>query len=414
MSSSTSSVLPVATGDALMEVPLRAPPLGVVSNFSNPSFMGTPVLVTAGICLPLILAFTAVRIYAKLAILKKWKLEDYVYCISCPVVIALISFEISIVLTKPNGYHAWDVNSSAMDKSSALHLLVFSISLGPVLWLLKLTLFCSILSAFGSVRWLKNCAYIGLITTGLFFMAYSIIVAVSCGPRPSTDTESYLNGFNRGQCSSATGVNAIASILLGIVNLASDVYLLIIPLPSVISLNIPLKQKIGVFAIVCSGLTMCVCSLLGLIYRIMSWRSPDFTGTQIPLYVVFVAELSLGLMIPCMPSLFTVYRHFTVPDINDTATIATPNMRGFSSLSSPKTESRATWRKTHLSIEEIPYRKPSSEWERRPIHDHRMKALPPTPLLLNPASVPPSPKTPKTPASFRSMHLPIMFQTTSK
>ncbi|KAF2192940.1 hypothetical protein K469DRAFT_735054 [Zopfia rhizophila CBS 207.26] len=391
-----------AAGDVF---PLRPAPPGVIPNFASPPFMGMPVLVTAGICLPLVLLFAAIRIYAKVWILKKRKLDDYVYCLSCPAGIAMIAFEISIVLAGPNGYHAWDIKEDAMTKSAIIHLLGFSIALGPVLWLLKLTLFCLILASFGSVRWIKNCVYVGIIVTGLFFSAYTIVVAISCGPRPNTDTASYLNGLNRAQCSSPAEVNALMSIILGIVNFASDLYLLGIPLPSIQTLIVPRRQKIGVYLIFLSGSVMCVCSLLGLIYRFKAWKSADITGTQIRLYVVFMAELSVGLMIPCMPSVATVYRHFTVPDINDNTTISTPNMKGFSALSSPQTESRATWRKTHLSIEEIPYSKPSSEWKRHPVHDLRMKALPATPLPLNPTA-PPSPKTPTSP---RSMRLPIMF-----
>ncbi|KAF2269661.1 hypothetical protein CC78DRAFT_236831 [Lojkania enalia] len=402
-----------------MDTPFRSPPPGVLPNFANPPFMGLPVIVTASICLPLVLFFASLRIYAKWLILKKWKLDDYVYALACPAGIAMIAFEIAIVQAGPNGYHAWDIQEAAMNKNAILHLLVFSIALGPVLWVLKLTLFCMIITAFGSIRWLKNCAYVGIIVTGLFFAAHTIIVTISCGPRPGTDGASYLNGLNRAECSSSTGINAIFSIITSVVNFSSDIYLLLIPLPSVHALRLPPKQKLGIYVIMLSGSVMCICSLLGMVYRIKSWKSVDLTGTQIPLYVVFVLELSVGLMIPCMPSVATVYRYYTVPDIDDTTTLATPNMKLLSSSPSPPLpESRSTWRKTHLSIEEMPYRNVSPEFG---LHlapqDRRMKALPATPLPLNLVSVPPSPKTPKTPKtpnSFRSMQLPIMFQTASK
>ncbi|KAF2105745.1 hypothetical protein BDV96DRAFT_356723 [Lophiotrema nucula] len=404
----------------------RPPPPGVLPNFANPPFMGLPVIITASICLPLVIVFAAIRFYAKAAILKKWKLDDFVFCLACPVGIAMIAFEIAIVHAGPNGYHAWDIPESAMDKSSILHLLIFSIALGPVLWLLKLTLFCLILSAFGSVRWLKNCAYIGIVVTGLFFSAYTIVVTSSCGPRPGTDAQSYLNGLNRKTCSSSNGPNAVFSIMTSVVNFGSDLFLLLLPLPCVRALTLPPKQKLGIWLIMLSGSLMCLCSLLGMVYRIKSWRSYDLTGTQIPLYVLFVLELSMGLIIPCMPSVATVYRHYTIPDIDDTTTLATPNMKLLSSVASPQSVSRATWRKTHLSIEEIPYKRSLSEFTQLPTDHSRMKALPATPLPLNLHSIPPSPqtptsatplsptpKTPKTPNSIRSMRLPIMFQGSS-
>ena len=126
-------------------------------------------------------------------------------------------------------------------------------ALGPVLWLLKLSLFCTILKAFGPVKWLKNCVYVGVISTGMFYAAYTIVFAVSCGPEPTGDIEAYIGGLTRKQCYSPTGANAIVSIMMGVVNFASDVYLLILPLPVVKTLSIPRKQKFGVYFIIGSG-----------------------------------------------------------------------------------------------------------------------------------------------------------------
>jgi hypothetical protein len=91
------------------------------------------------------------------------------------------------------------------------HLLAFSIAVGPVLWLLKLSLFCFVLRHFGSVRWVKNCAYMGIIVLGLVFSAYTIIVTISCGPVPGSDTASYLRGLGQKQCSAPEGVTAVSS-----------------------------------------------------------------------------------------------------------------------------------------------------------------------------------------------------------
>jgi hypothetical protein len=323
----------------------------------------------------------------------------------------MICFAMSLVKSGGNGYHAWEVQKSDMTKSSIMQILIFSIALGPVLWLLKLTLFCTILKAFAPVRWLKNCVYIGIITTGLFYAAYTIVFALSCGPQYGADKEAYLAGLTRKQCYSATGANAIASITMGVVNFVSDIYLLLLPLPVIRTLQISKKQKIGIYFIIFSGGYMCICSLLGLIFRIQSWRTKDITGSQIKLYVVFIIELAIGLMIPCKASLFTVYRHWTAPKLVHTP-ISRPHMKGFSVLSSPVTESPATWDKKHLSVAEIPYSRPSSEFTRHPAEDLRMKALPPTPLPVHQKPEQPellSPKALLSPASVRTMTLPIMF-----
>jgi membrane protein YdbS with pleckstrin-like domain len=49
---------------------------GVSSNFKNPAFLGWPVVIVAAVFLPLFLAFAAVRVYANVVVLKRWKIDD--------------------------------------------------------------------------------------------------------------------------------------------------------------------------------------------------------------------------------------------------------------------------------------------------------------------------------------------------
>ncbi|KAF2870128.1 hypothetical protein BDV95DRAFT_608145 [Massariosphaeria phaeospora] len=394
-----------------MDLPVRPTPPGVTANFDHPEFLGLSVLVTAGICLPLVLLFAAVRLYVRIAVSKGWKLEDYIFCLSCPAGIALMAFSISLVLTKPNAYHAWDVREGSMTKNAMVHFLTFSVILGPVLWLMKLTLFCFLLQVFGSVRWLKNCVCIGIVVTGLGFASHTIVATMACGPRPDSKTDSYLNGLNRKECTSPTGVYAITSMLASIFNALSDLYLVVLPLPLISRLDVTAKQMHGVRSIYVFGVFACLCGFLGFGYRVKSWETTDFTGAQIPIYASVILEISLGLIIPCMLSVHRLWYHATYPDITDTTTIGTPDMRLMSPASSripfSPPDSRATWHKTHHNIDELPYRKASI---RHSPDDLRFKALPSTPLPVALPATPQTPMSPKTPNSMRSMQLPIMFQ----
>ncbi|KAF2713805.1 hypothetical protein K504DRAFT_530724 [Pleomassaria siparia CBS 279.74] len=393
----------------MASTPLRIPPAGVTANFDDISYLGLPVLVTSGLCLCIVFLFAAVRFYATVIVLKKWKLEDYVFFCSFAAGMAFIALQISLIKCEPIGHHAWNIFEQSMTKAALVHLLAFSIGLGPVLWLLKLSLFCFVLRHFGSVRWVKNCVYVGIIFLGIVFSAYTLIVTMACGPKNGLDLKAYLHGLNRSHCSSPNGATAIVSVFTGTVNGVGDLYLILISMPLISSLRLTKRQMYGVYLTQISGVLICLCSLLGVYYRYRSWQTTDITGGQMPLYIVLALEITLGLMIPCMPSFATLWRYYAHPDINDTGILApTPKVPLVGSLSFPsklpqsERESRTTWRKTHLSIEEIPYRKPSAEWTHNSIrtpqsaHVQRMKALPATPL-------------PTTPGSPQYMHLPIMF-----
>jgi hypothetical protein len=125
-------------------------------------------------------------------------------------------------------------------------------------------------------------------------------------------------------------------------------------------------------------------------------------------------------MIPCMPSIYTIWAHYTYIDINEKGTIGSPSTGFNSTLSyhdkapskfsspTPPPDAKIAWRKTHMSVEELPYRRPSLEFYRGSVltpRDSRMKALPTTPLPFY------APMSPKTPISARSMQLPIILET---
>jgi len=116
-----------------------------------------------------------------------------------------------------------------------------------VLWLLKLSLFCFVLRHFGSVRWVKNCIYVGIIVLGLFFSAYTLVVTMSCGPKTGSDKKSYLIGINRKQCISPNGITAISSVITGSVNGIGDIYLILISMPLIANLRLTPRQMYGVY-----------------------------------------------------------------------------------------------------------------------------------------------------------------------
>lgn len=121
-----------------------------------------------------------------------------------------------------------------------------------------------------------------------------------------------------------------------------------------------------------------------------------------------------------MPSIYTIWAHYTYIEINEKGTIGSPSTGFQSTLSyyqksssneaSPTVpaDAKLAWRKTHMSIEELPFRRPSAEFYRVSLlgpRDSRMKALPTTPLPFY------GPMSPRTPASAYSMQLPIILET---
>lgn len=436
--------------DVHMASPLRPPPPGVASEFDRSDFVAMPVVVTAGVCLPLIFACAFARLLARV-LARKWTRQDYLFCFTLVVGVAFVAYSIPLTSAEPYGYHIWDIDTRRLTKSWMLRFHTFAIFTGPVLWISKTMVIAHLVHVFTSVRWFKNCGRIIVPTTGMVYALYTCTASIVCAPRPDSELESYINGFQQKTCSGEGGVNMAVGIIMALINALADLYLVIATFMISPSLRVTIKERRVIYLIHFVGIIASACSLVGLAYRIKTFREVDLTGYQIPINTALVLEVSISLMIPCMSSFYAVYRHYTYVEINERTTIGTPSTRLHSTLSHHGTNSGhpsqrssqaptplshireppKSWRKAHLSIEELPFRKTSVEFYRnspqpfRSERDSRMKALPPTPLPLmsrnnsvadgtsHPPNVPRSPKTPKTPKtpnSVRSMRLPIWFE----
>ncbi|KAL8716768.1 MAG: hypothetical protein Q9225_005935 [Loekoesia sp. 1 TL-2023] len=96
---------------------------------------------------------------------------------------------------------------------------------------------------------------------------------------------------------------------VGTMNLASDFYLLFIPIPAVLSLQLPKSKKIGVIAMFMTGFLACIVSTVSLGLRIIYNKTLDISWNVVTLYIMTIVEMNVGLMVACMPSVATVFRH---------------------------------------------------------------------------------------------------------
>jgi hypothetical protein len=111
----------------------------------------------------------------------------------------------------------------------------------------KLSLLLLYLQIFRSNLKLRYCIYISMVFLTLFYAGMLIAYAVLSIPKPG-----------QSQLASLLSVNTAKDIPLGItqgaVNIASDFYILCLPMPVVWKLQLPQRKKIGVLSIFMTGL----------------------------------------------------------------------------------------------------------------------------------------------------------------
>ncbi|MCJ1466364.1 hypothetical protein MMC07_004983 [Pseudocyphellaria aurata] len=191
---------------------------------------------------------------------------------------------------------------------SRIFLVIIGIYL-PLVWLVKLSLFLLLLQIFNGLRWMRYFVYFGVTLTGLFYLSVSIVLIVLCAPRDGQSQTSYPLALASRRCEPSKAI----SYSVGIFNVVTDFYLLILPLPAVWSLQLPIRKKIGVSAIFLTGLVACICSIVGVVYRAPVSLNSDYTWTVIPLWIVITLEMTAGVIIPCMPMVAVVYRDVRLP-----------------------------------------------------------------------------------------------------
>lgn len=129
----------------------------------------------------------------------------------------------------------------------------------------------------------------GTFVTRVFYIASFVSFIVMCGPTAGQSQLSYLKAL---AAPWRTWTKPLAIVAVRIVNLISDLYLILIPLPAAWSLQLPLRRRIGLSAMFLAGLmldvinsrqrlSVCIASTLSLAYRIELSRSTDNTWVVI-------------------------------------------------------------------------------------------------------------------------------------
>lgn len=139
------------------------------------------------------------------------------------------------------------------------------ILIGPAVFMGKITLLALYLNIFGhmdKVRWSIYAAA---------FVALTVIVqtpldAVKCGRIPGQPW-----GLQNPECSETF----VYGVVQGTVNLVLDLFILILPIPIVLRLNLPTSKRWGVLVIFLTGILAIIADIIVMKYRVDLFKGDD-------------------------------------------------------------------------------------------------------------------------------------------
>lgn len=110
----------------------------------------------------------------------------------------------------------------------------------------KLSLLSLYLDVFGPNQALRYAIYFGMVSVTLFYTGTFIAFCVLAIPRPG---ETLIGTILSNNVASLIPI----SVAQAAVNVASDFYIFLLPIPGVVQLQMPTRKKIGVCAIFATG-----------------------------------------------------------------------------------------------------------------------------------------------------------------
>ena len=141
--------------------------------------------------------------------------------------------------------HHYDIPVSFIDESYVKRAFTTNLITGPTKWFAKAAILALYLRLFGLKLWLRYTSYVMLLITFLFYWASIPMSAALCVPH-------HAESWNY-EVLQRCGKMAVTGPIFGAVGVASDVLLLILPLPIVYGLNMPPRKKLGLYMVFLVG-----------------------------------------------------------------------------------------------------------------------------------------------------------------
>lgn len=101
------------------------------------------------------------------------------------------------------------------------------------------------------LKWMRISCIAGITCIIAFQFSFSIAFSAMCAPSTGSSHIDFLNAFLSDTCMRTRAL----IVLQGVVSVITDIFLVVLPLPAVLSLQMPLKRKIAVASMFMVGLS---------------------------------------------------------------------------------------------------------------------------------------------------------------
>ncbi|WQF84422.1 hypothetical protein CDEST_09436 [Colletotrichum destructivum] len=288
--------MPVVNG----VITVLQPPDGYVVDFDNPQRQAVPeVYYVAGFGTFLSLLLMAQRLYTKAFLVGRLQWDDVCLLLAWLTSIATIALCVHMFATGSGGAHGWEIpvekfNIFMMDVYLAAAIYTLCGSFAKV----SLLIFYFRLSP---QRWFKQAVWASLAIIAAYSVGIFFALVFACDPIAMSWDITITEGtcINRPSLYIATAA----------ANIISDLILFALPIPIVVKLQIPRRQKIGLFFIFAVGSLTVVTSIIrvSLLPAMLTSTDQSWVISWASLWII--VEANLIVICAALPTLRKFFRH---------------------------------------------------------------------------------------------------------
>ncbi|PVH76672.1 hypothetical protein DL98DRAFT_464679 [Cadophora sp. DSE1049] len=280
-----------------------SPPPGTAPDFSQPKdVLHTVNFVTQSLCVSTVTILVFLRVYTRAVIQKIMYKEDWACIVSWCFFIVYITDNFLFNLFG-GGYHQWEVSKQDainFQKVSYGGILVY----GPTAYLIKLTILLFSASLYAAA----HKSTLAIKTLIFFMLAFYIPMEFAkifiCNPISAYWDKAAHPGASCLDVKTLYFADTTVSVI-------TDLAVLISPIPLIWGMNLSKARKFKVIALLAAGGIACVASVARLVMLAIIINSQDGTLNTVALNLLAVAEVSIGLICACLPSLGVFCKHFS-------------------------------------------------------------------------------------------------------
>ncbi|KAI1478785.1 hypothetical protein F4774DRAFT_144272 [Daldinia eschscholtzii] len=268
----------------LCSIPVGANPHGLPPNFEDPPTLQPATIAISVITITIAVIVTSGRLFINR---KAFRLADF------GLIFDLGTAGVLIALSS-RYRHSWDTPVCWLDTWYMKLTFVESLIVGPALFFPKAAIFLFYLQVFSIKKSVRVGSKVGLVMAFLAYIPVSLVLCYFDAPHVGQTWEDV---FHSGL--PTRGIPG--GITIGVASVIVDIYIFILPLPTIFSLNMSFSKRIQLIALFTTAFMGIVASVVCLAYRIKLLGPTDNGWQAGSVVIAIIVENNVAIIVGSLP-----------------------------------------------------------------------------------------------------------------